>query len=104
MEVQARIEQRLTEAFEPVVLTVDNESYMHHVPEGSETHFKVVLVSDAFQGMLPVKRHQQVYQVLADEMQSAVHALALHTHTREEWDRLGGKVTASPNCKGGSNA
>ncbi len=100
MEVQIRIEKLLTEAFEPTVLDVRNESNMHHVPKGSETHFKVVIVSESFAEMMPVKRHQQVYQVMADELQGAVHALALHTYTVGEWEQLDGRVTPSPNCKG----
>ncbi len=100
MSVQARIEKLLTDAFLPSFLDIQNESFMHHVPEGSETHFKVVIVSDSFANQLPVKRHQQVYKVMAEELQGPVHALALHTFTPDEWHKRDGKVTASPNCKG----
>lgn len=100
MGVQVRIEKLLTDAFQPSFLQVENESYMHHVPEDAETHFKVVIVSEQFAGIQPVKRHQRVYQVMAEELQQAVHALALHTFTAGEWQNQAGKVTASPNCKG----
>ncbi len=101
MEIQNRITEKLQQAFQPEDLQVENESHMHNVAPGSESHFKVVLVSDVFNGQMPVKRHQQVYQVLADEMQNDVHALALHTYTTEEWQDIQGKAPASPNCKGG---
>ena len=53
--VQARIEQKLQSAFVPAMLQVVNESHMHSVPPGSETHFKVVVVSDRFAGKRPVE-------------------------------------------------
>ncbi|EDQ87104.1 uncharacterized protein MONBRDRAFT_38125, partial [Monosiga brevicollis MX1] len=49
--VMAAIRQKLTERFQPTTLDVKNESYMHSVPRGSETHFKVTIVSDQFEGM-----------------------------------------------------
>ena len=103
MKVQRLIETKLTEALSPVHLDIQNESYMHSVPDGSESHFKVVIVSEAFAGQMPVKRHQQVYQILADELQvGGVHALALHTYTSSEWEQLNREVPRSPNCMGGS--
>ena len=98
MTVQAQIETKLTAAFAPGHLAVVNESYMHSVPPGSESHFKVTLVSDAFEGLRSVKRHQQVYKVLAEELAGEVHALALHTYTPAEWQ---GQSPDSPNCLGG---
>lgn len=101
MEVQNKLQQKLQEAFNPEFLKIDNESHMHNVPAGSESHFKVVLVSQLFAGQMPVKRHQQVYQVLADEMQNEVHALALHTYTAQEWEVVNQEAPASPACGGG---
>lgn len=100
MSIQAQIENKL-QALEPVYLAVENESYMHHVPPNSETHFKVTLVSSRFEGLMPVKRHQQVYSILADEKAGPVHALALHLYTPEEWEVRGGSRPDSPNCRGG---
>ncbi len=45
MEVQETIEQRLSDSLTPLQLEVVNESFMHNVPAGSETHFKVTAVS-----------------------------------------------------------
>ena len=102
--VQARIEQKLQSAFTPAVLQVVNESHMHSVPPGSETHFKVVVVSERFAGKRPVARHQSIYQTLAEEVQGPVHALAIHTYTPEEWALNQEAAPASPTCRGGSKA
>jgi stress-induced morphogen len=80
---------------------VRNESYMHSVPPGSETHFKVTLVSARFEGKRQVQRHQAIYTCLADELKSGVHALALHTFSPAEW-QANNQVPASPQCLGGS--
>ena len=102
--VQQEIEQRLQREFAPAHLDVANESHQHSVPPNSETHFRVVLVSEAFAGKSRVARHQQVYAVLAPQLQGGVHALALHTHTPQEWAAQGATAPASPACLGGSKA
>lgn len=103
MSIQASIEDKL-QALEPLYLKVENESHMHNVPTDSETHFKVTLVSERFAGMMPVKRHQQIYALLADELAGPVHALALHPYTPEEWEARGGSRPASPQCRGGGGS
>ncbi|MFI0474312.1 BolA family protein [Halomonas sp. HMF6819] len=100
MTLQTQIEQKLT-ALSPDVLRVENESHMHNVPANSETHFKVTLVSDSFEAMMPVKRHQQIYALLADELGGPVHALAMHLYTPEEWAARNEERPNSPNCRGG---
>lgn len=81
-----------------------NESHMHNVPPGSESHFKVILVSATFEDKMPVKRHQIVYKILSEELQSGIHALALHTYTPAEWQERNQQAPASPDCAGGSKA
>lgn len=102
MSIQTTIASKLEENFSPVHLQVINESHMHNVPPGSESHFKVVLASTAFDGVRQVQRHQQVYKALSEEM-SRIHALALHTYSPEEWQATG-LAPASPQCLGGSKA
>ena len=87
MSVEQDIHHKLSQQFAPVHLEVANESHMHSVPANSETHFRVVLVSAAFDGKRKVARHQQVYAVLGEELEGPVHALALHTYTAEEWQQ-----------------
>jgi stress-induced morphogen len=103
VQVQRRIEQKLHERLSPSVLEVINESSMHSVPPGSETHFKVVVVSAAFEGKALVERHRLVYEALGDEMRAGVHALTITSRTPAEW-QTNGAVAASPPCLGGSKA
>lgn len=98
--VETVIQSKLIAEFEPEHLEVYNESAQHNVPAGSESHFKVVLVSAAFSGKRQVQRHQAIYALLAQELSDGVHALALHTYSPEEWAAAGG-VPGSPPCLGG---
>ena len=100
MVIQRDIEQRLRDGLAPQMLEVLNESHMHNVPPGSESHFKVTLVTDAFLGKRKVARHQAVYAELSDLLAGPVHALALHTYTPEEWSTVEA-APDSPNCHGG---
>jgi BolA protein len=102
MNVQSAIETALRDNFAPSHLSVENESHQHNVPPGSESHFKVVLVSGSFEGKSRVARHQMVYQRLADFLADGVHALALHTHTPAEWQSRREQSPQSPDCMGGS--
>ncbi|MFI2810408.1 MULTISPECIES: BolA family transcriptional regulator [Microbulbifer] len=98
MSLARQIETKLLSAFDPEHIEVECESHLHNVPAGSEMHFRVVLVSEAFAGLRKVQRHQRVYGVLADEMAGPVHALALHIFSPEEWQ---GRAPDSPQCLGG---
>lgn len=102
MRIQSIIEAKLAEHFKPIHLEVVNESSMHNVPEGSESHFKVVVVSDLFEGKRLIGRHREVNGVLKDELANHIHALAMHTYTQQEWAKAFGEVPDSPNCLGGS--
>lgn len=104
MVVHQEIERRLQQHYLPGHLEVANESHMHSVPPDSETHFRVVIVSDAFDGQRKVARHQQVYALLADQLEGPVHALALHTYTPGEWQERQAEAPRSPDCLGGSKA
>lgn len=100
MSVQAAMEQRLTAAFAPLWLQVENESHQHSSGKGSESHFKVTLVSAAFEGMALLARHRAV-QAAVKEVAAGVHALGLHTYTPAEWQARGGEAPDSPRCAGG---
>lgn len=100
MSIQTNIKSKISRELKPELLSVENESGMHNVPPGSESHFKVVVVAEIFSGQRSVQRHQLIYRVLADELAGGVHALALHTYTPEEWqDRQ--QAPDSPECLGG---
>ena len=85
---------------EPAFLEIANESHMHSGP-ATDSHFKLTVVSNQFDGKRPVARHQLIYGVLAEELAGPVHALALHLYTPQEWQQSG-QVPDSPNCRGGS--
>jgi len=91
--VEDAMRQKLTATFSPTLLQIHNDSHLHshhQAMAGStskETHFRVVITSDAFKGVkMQVKRHQMVYKVLEEELkrEGGVHALQLRTRTREE--------------------
>ena len=100
MFIQQAIIQKLTEKFEPTVLYVENESHRHSSGRGSESHFKVTIVSVQFERIRMLARHREVYQCLADELANGVHALALHTYTQQEWVAQGEVTPKSTNCVG----
>lgn len=107
MTIQETITAKLNNAFTPEHLEVINESFMHNVAEGSESHFKIIIVCDDFKDKMLIARHRLVNKALQDELnkeqsEGGIHALALHTMTMEEWFKKG-KVADSPECQGGSN-
>lgn len=104
MSVQVEIERKIRDALEPEYLDVINESHMHNVPPGSESHFKVIVVSPAFGSLGRVQRHQRINAILADELAGPVHALSMETHTGPEWRARGGRRMESPPCRGGGEA
>jgi BolA protein len=102
--MQQRIEGKLGEALAPVHLEVINESDMHNVPKGSQTHFKVLVVSDAFEGLGLVDRHRRVNEALREELRSGLHALTIRALTPAQWAETGAAGFVSPKCLGGSKA
>ena len=103
MTTAETIKQKIRDALQPVHLDVINERHRHNVPANSETHFKVVVVSDSFSEQSLVNRHRSVNKLLAEQLSGGVHALALHTMTPDEWaeKQKQGGVPDSPDCRGG---
>jgi BolA protein len=88
MGVQETISRKLTETFAPLSLKVLDESHRHeghagHRP-GGETHFRIYIVADAFQGKSRLARHRMINETLAGELKSGVHALAIHAAAPDE--------------------
>ncbi|KAK3096993.1 hypothetical protein FSP39_005474, partial [Pinctada imbricata] len=100
--VQSSITQKLEAALEPQHLEIINESFMHNVPKGSETHFKVVIVAEKFDGVPLIKRHRMVNETLKTELENGVHALSITAKTPQQWEDSGHKVGKSPPCRGGA--
>jgi BolA protein len=102
MSLETRIKAKVEHEIGPQHFDLINESHMHSGP-ATESHFKLVVVSETFSGLSAVKRHQRLYAVLADELRDGVHALALHLYTPQEWVLKQNPAPASPDCRGGSN-
>ncbi|CAM0137391.1 BolA domain UV induced protein Uvi31 [Umbelopsis sp. WA50703] len=91
--VQQQMEAKLQEAFKPTILDIVNESHLHAHHEAMqgntnrETHFRVTIVSEDFQGKNLMQRHRSIYNLLNDELQAGVHALSLKTKTPQEIEK-----------------
>jgi BolA family transcriptional regulator, general stress-responsive regulator len=88
MSIKDTITNKLREAFSPESLEVQDESHLHeghagHRPSG-ETHFRVYIVSGAFQGKSRIERHRMINVALAAELKDSVHALAIHAQAPGE--------------------
>jgi BolA protein len=90
MLVQQLIETKIREQLDITHLEVINESHLHagHAHGGTETHYKVIVVSADFTGKLKVARQKIIYKILADMINNPVHALAMQTCTPDEWSKL----------------
>lgn len=100
MSIQNLLTEKLQNEFHPIHCEVLNESHMHHVPPHSETHFKVILVSQKFLNQSKIKRHQSVYHLASQWMNQPIHALSLHLFTESEWEVFQNKNLDSPRCHG----
>jgi BolA family transcriptional regulator, general stress-responsive regulator len=81
MTAKDNITKKLREAFSPESLEVTDESHLHeghsgHSP-GGETHFRLYIVSGAFEGKSRIERHRMINTLLAAELAGSVHALAI---------------------------
>ncbi len=97
--LRASIEQ----TFEPEYFELENESHRHSVPANSETHFRLLVVADAFEGKSRVDRSRLVNDLIKPFMNQGLHALTQRTFTPPEWDKIKDTFEmVSPECRGGS--
>lgn len=101
MSRKIRIEQLVHQHLTPHYLQLEDESKNHHVPQGSESHFKLTLVSSTFDDLSRVARHRLVNKLLQDEFNQGLHALSLHLFTPKEWEARNKAVMDSPKCRDG---
>ncbi|MBY6063547.1 BolA family protein [Pseudidiomarina sediminum] len=94
------LQQRISEALTVTHLEVINESHLHGTPT-DDSHFKVVVVSEAFAGQRLLARHRQINAAAATLLAGPIHALAIHTYTPDEWQQQS-QAPDSPECLGGS--
>lgn len=99
--IESSIKRKLETVLKPLYCNIINESYMHNVPKGSETHFKVVIVSERFNKQPLIERHRMIHELLQVELQGDLHALSIVAKTPEQWEASNKTVTESPICRGG---
>ena len=79
--VTEKLERKLTDAFAPAHLQIEDDSARHAghagAGQGGESHFNVVIESAAFEGVSRVQRQRMVYAALAEELAGPVHALSV---------------------------
>lgn len=85
------IEDRLKQAFSPTYIELVDASAAHagHAQVGGGGHFYLTIVSQSFAGKSLIQRHQMIYQVLSDLMQSDIHALSIRAYTPDEYSIKG---------------
>ena len=81
MSAITSIEVKLTKALDPSHLEVIDESYLHNVEPGRESHVRIVAISNLFDGLNLVKRHQLIYSEIQEEIDGPIHALSCLLYT-----------------------
>ncbi len=88
MSIEQQMREKLIVALEPTRLDIINESEQHaghrSSPGTGESHFRLLIVSPAFEGKSRVERHRAVNEILAEELNGHIHALALKTYAPGE--------------------
>ena len=88
MSAEAAIREKLMQVLQPVRLDVVNESHLHaghrSSPGTGESHFRVLVVSQAFAGKSRIERHRMINDTLAAELKGKVHALAIKAYAPDE--------------------
>jgi BolA family transcriptional regulator, general stress-responsive regulator len=97
MSRDAFLRTKLTEALSPSHLEVVNESHMHKMQPGAESHFRVVVVSALFEGKPLLARHRLVNAAVDEALKNGLHALAATLKTPSEW-QASPIAAASPPC------
>lgn len=102
MTRQQRIHEIISTTLSPAHLKIEDETQNHSVPVGSESHFKLLIVSSHFKQLNRVARHRLINHLVTHEFSRGLHALSLHLYTPDEWEQKNTGIPASPICKGGS--
>ncbi len=103
MSIQETIYEKLRLHVNPDHLEVINESHLHSVPKGSESHFRIIVVSNIFENLSLLKRHRKIQDILNCEI-SMIRAVSLHTLTQQEWEVRKNELSRSPACAHGPQA
>jgi BolA protein len=94
--IESQIINTLSTSMNLLSFKIINESFMHNVPKGSESHFKIVVVTNDFNNLSIIKRHKLIYKTL-DNLMNKIHALSIHAFNEEEF-KLNPIILDSPEC------
>ena len=94
--IESQIVNTLSSFMNLASLKIINESFMHTVPEGSESHFNIVVVTNDFNNLSIIQRHKLIYKTL-DSLMNKIHALSIHAFNEEEF-KLNPIILDSPEC------
>ena len=94
--IESQIINTLSTSMNLSSLKIINESFMHNVPKGSESHFKIIVVTNDFNNLSIIKRHKLIYKTL-DSLMNKIHALSIHAFNEEEF-KLNPIILDSPEC------
>jgi len=81
------IRERLTAALSPTLIEIEDQSAAHAGHEGAKSgggHYQLTIVSEAFAGQSPIKRHRLVYAALGEMMESEIHAISIRAFTPDQ--------------------
>ena len=94
--IESTINSIIEDSYNPLYVELVNESFMHNVPKDSESHFKLIIVSDIFKDMTLVQRHKHIYSSLKTTMNN-IHALSINAFDIDEF-KLNPTKSKSPDC------
>ena len=87
--LEKQIREKIEKEFSPVRVDLENESHKHQFSRGPEGHFKLLVVSEAFEGLRSVERHQRIFALVDEELRTGVHALTIKALTPAESEKQG---------------
>ena len=94
--IESQIINTLSTSMNLSSLKIINESFMHNVPKGSESHFKIVVVTNDFNNLSIIKRHKLIYKTL-DHLMNKIHALSIQAFNEKEF-KSDPIILDSPEC------
>ena len=86
MNTKNKIEKKLKEYFNVNTLQIIDESHKHanHKKDTQGGHFKLLIISEDFENVSLIKRHQLIYDALSDMMKIDIHAISIKAKTIKE--------------------
>ncbi|MBC21479.1 MAG: transcriptional regulator [Candidatus Marinimicrobia bacterium] len=86
MNTQLKIEKKLRTYFNVHILNIIDESHKHvnHKKDTNGGHFKLLIVSNDFENISLIKRHQLIYDALSEMIKVEIHAISIKAITIKE--------------------